>query len=119
MSEARLMDSIMLALCDGTDTILERNNCGMAWMRNGAPVKFGVGSPGGADLVGVFRCGDGRGLAVYVEIKTPTGRQSPEQRTYEQKITRYGAVYVLLRSVEDALAWRADLRRRFARAEAA
>jgi len=104
MTESQLQDAIRLVL-NHPDLVLYRNNCGIAEMR-GHKVRFGVGSPGGADLIGCFR---GRFLAV--EIKTPTGRQSPEQRAFQQLIESKGGIYVILRSVEDARAWLAQLTR--------
>lgn len=104
-TESQLMDAIFLALGSTGEILLHRNNCGMAWMRNGSPVKFGVGNPGGSDLVGVHR-----GRAVYVEIKTPTGRQSVEQKRFQQCVERHGGIYIILRSVDDALAWLARMR---------
>lgn len=103
--ESILQDAIRLALGAEPDVCLFRNNIGMAWMRNGHPVKFGVGGPGGADLIGMFR---GRFLAA--EIKTDTGRQSPEQRQFQQLVERRGGIYVVWRSVDDALAWLAAAR---------
>ncbi|RPH65033.1 MAG: hypothetical protein EHM89_00060 [Acidobacteria bacterium] len=77
----------------------------MAWMRDGKPVRFGVGGPGAADLLGMFR-----GRFVAIEIKTPTGRQSPEQQRFEELVRRRNGIYVVLRSVDDAKAWLAQLR---------
>lgn len=105
MIESQLTPQILLALCGTGEVLLERNNIGMAWMRNGQPVKFGVGGPGGSDFVGTYR-----GRALYVEIKTPTGRQSPEQKTFQNKVERHGALYRIVRSVEDAYALLAELR---------
>jgi hypothetical protein len=103
--ESQLTPKILLALCGTGEVLLERNNIGLAWFRNGNPVKFGVGGPGGSDFVGTYR-----GRALYVELKTPTGRQSPEQRQFQQKVERHGAIYRILRSVEDAQALLAELR---------
>lgn len=105
MTESQLTPQILLALCGTGEVLLERNNIGLAWMKNGAPVKFGVGNPGGSDFVGVYR-----GRALYVEIKTPDGRQSPDQRRFQAKIERHGGIYRVLRSVEDARAFLAELR---------
>jgi hypothetical protein len=85
--------------------LLERNNIGMATMKKGQKVKFGVGGPGGSDFVGTYR-----GRALYVEIKTPTGRQSPEQKQFQQKVERHGAMYRIVRSVDDARALLSELR---------
>jgi hypothetical protein len=105
MTESQLQDAIRLELGRDPDLALWRNNVGMAWMRNGAPVRFGVGGPGAADLIGLYA-----GRFVAIEIKTPTGRLSPEQRTFQQLVERKGGIYVVLRSVDDARAWLATLR---------
>jgi hypothetical protein len=70
-------------------------------------VYAGLG-PGSADLI---ICAFG--LFVGMEVKTPTGKQSPDQIEWEQRITRWGGgQYVLVRSVQDALSWYADLQSR-------
>jgi len=103
--ESQIQDAIRLELGRDPDLVLWRNNIGMAWMRDGSPVRFGVGGPGAADLVGLYR-----GRFVALEIKTPTGRQTPEQKTFQQLVERKGGIYVVMRSVEDARAWLASLR---------
>lgn len=103
MTEAQLQDRIRLELGTVADLVLWRNNCGVA-ERGGHKIRFGVGNPGGADLIGVFR-----GLFVAVEIKTLSGRQTPEQQTFEQLVRRKGGEYVVLRSVEEARDWIARL----------
>lgn len=103
MKEAQLQDRIRLALGAVDGLVLWRNTCGVA-QRNGHTIRFGVGNPGGADLIGCYR-----GRFVAVEIKTPTGRQTPEQVTFQNLITAKGGIYVVLRSVEDAWAWINDL----------
>ncbi len=99
MTESAIQDRIRLALGNVPGLCLWRNNCGTAEVR-GYRVKFGVGNPGGADLIGVWN-----GRFVAVEIKTPTGRQSPDQRKFQDLVESKGGEYVILRSVEDALAW--------------
>lgn len=102
MSESALQDAIRLALGNVPGLVLWRNNIGVAEMR-GYKVRFGVGGPGGADLIGCYR-----GRFVAVEIKTPTGRQSPDQKTFQQLVESKGGTYVILRSVDEALAWIAN-----------
>ena len=60
------------------------------------PVTFGT--PGQADLGGIIA---GAGRRLEVEVKSPTGRQSPEQKQYQGIIERFGGVYILARSVAD------------------
>jgi hypothetical protein len=105
VTESHLMDAIFLALGSTGEILLHRNNVGMARMPNGSPVRFGVGNPGGSDFVGVYR-----GRALYIEIKTPIGRVSPEQRAFAACVERHGAIYRVLRSVDDAHALLQELR---------
>ena len=99
MKESEIQDRIRLALGAVPDLVLWRNNIGNAMIR-GAMVRFGVGGKGGADLIGIYR-----GKFVAVEIKSDTGRQSPDQKLFEQLVLRKQGVYVVLRSVEDAQRW--------------
>lgn len=104
MTEAQLQDAIRLALGARTDVlVLWRNNVGVA-ERNGHMIRFGVGNKGGADLIGLYR-----GRFVAVEIKTPHGRQTLEQRQFEALVQKLGGIYVVLRSVDDAHQWLAQL----------
>jgi hypothetical protein len=107
MRESILQDSIRLALGREPDLVLWRNNIGFDPERR---VRYGVGGPGGADLIGIFR-----GRLVAVEIKTETGRQSAEQREFEQLVKRKGGVYVVLRSEQQALEWIEEMRRAYGR----
>lgn len=60
--------------------------------------RVGVGNPGGADLIGIYH-----GRFIGIEVKTPTGRQSDEQKAFEAGVTRLGGAYCLARSVDDAV----------------
>ena len=103
MKESRIQDEIRLALGRIPGLVLWRNNVGLAEM-HGRKVRFGVGGPGGADLIGVYL---GRFLAV--EVKTATGRQTDEQRTFQNLVESKGGIYVVLRSAEEAAAWASQL----------
>lgn len=109
-AESALMDEVRLALSD-PEAVFWRNNIGIAEMRSrpGARpqmVRFGVGSPGGADLIGLFR-----GRFVAVEVKTPAGRQSKEQRQWQQLVEHKRGVYAIVRSAAEATALLERLRR--------
>jgi hypothetical protein len=54
---------------------------------------------GVSDILGVMPDGTGRMLAV--EVKTPKGRQSPDQILFQKRLERLGGVYILARSVAD------------------
>lgn len=97
MTESQLQDKIRLALGAVPGLCLWRNNCGYDGERR---VRYGVGSPGGADLIGVYN-----GKFVAVEIKTAHGRQSVDQRRFQALVEAKGGEYVILRSVEDAQTW--------------
>lgn len=62
----------------------------------GKPISIGL--PGEADLT-LFQKG---GKTIFIEIKTPTGRQSKQQRTFEKRVTELGFRYVIMRSLSDA-----------------
>lgn len=102
MTESQLQRAIRLELGKRPDLLVVwRNNIGHAVMRHGGRVTFGVGGPGGADLLGLTH----RGQFLAIEIKTPVGRQSPEQRAFESLTVRLNGRYLIMRSVEDARAF--------------
>ena len=53
--------------------------------------------PGAADLI---ICGD-NGKILFVEMKTKTGKQSKNQKNFEEKVTKLGFQYIVCRSLED------------------
>lgn len=108
MTESQLQDKIRLALGADPAIVLWRNNCGAAEMKRGGWLHYGVGNPGGADLIGMFR-----GRFVAAEIKTVVGRISKDQHQFAGCVTSHGGEYVVLRSVDDAITWLADLHRRY------
>lgn len=61
-------------------------------------VSFGL--IGSADILGTTKCG----LPLAVEVKTATGRQSEEQKNFQAAWQSRGGIYVVARSVDDALA---------------
>lgn len=57
----------------------------------------GLGStPGIADLVVM-----GAGRTIWIEIKTPTGNQSPVQKLFQFEVEVSGGEYRIVRSVDD------------------
>lgn len=57
-----------------------------------------IGIPGEADLTLFAE----KGQTIFIEIKTPRGRQSEQQKKFEKAVTRLGYEYVIMRSVEEA-----------------
>lgn len=111
MTEHQLQNSILRAFATLPGLRLWRANTGVARYGN-RTVRFGV--PGQADLTGILpvtlvcpACGieAGRlGVRLEIEVKSETGKQSDEQRAYENIVTRFGGIYILARSVDDVWA---------------
>lgn len=120
MNEANLMRAIQLA-CSRGATRLFRNNVAQAWVgkpeqrphafittvnpgdvviRNARPLHAGL-CTGSSDLIG-WTQRDGAALFTAVEVKTATGRATPEQVNFVEQVTAAGGVAGIVRSVEDA-----------------
>lgn len=99
MSETDIMRAIHEAVVCTGRALLWRNNTGLATYGR-AKVAYGLGV-GGADLVGVLRPS---GRAFALEVKTPTGRLSPEQRAWHRAWADAGGFVACVRSVPEALA---------------
>lgn len=56
------------------------------------------GVPGQPDVVGVVI-----GTAYGIEVKRARGKQSTAQRAFEERFTRAGGVYIVARTLSDAL----------------
>lgn len=76
--------------------IVVRNNVGRFFTANGYPIAVGV--VGLADLT-LFAEG---GKTIFIEVKTSTGRQSKQQKSFEKAVTKLGYEYIVMRSVEEA-----------------
>lgn len=110
MTEHDIQNTIRASIAD--ICVLFRTNAGDFWQGQLAYSKeFGQRvlinirkveglPPGYSDLSGV-RLSDGR--AVFIEVKTPTGRVRPEQVNFIEKMQSFGAVAGICRSAEDAI----------------
>ena len=109
-SETHLQQEIRLAVGTRPDLRLYRNNCGsLPDPRTGRLVTFGL-ARGSADLIGwrtitVTPDMVGTRLAVFcsIEVKTSTGRLTPQQRHWLDAVHRAGGIAGIARSVGDAL----------------
>lgn len=107
MSETNLMNSILIA---DHGCRLFRNNTGAIKDAEGRLVRFGL-CKGSSDLIG-FRPTVitpemvGKTVAVFtaIEVKTPTGKPTPEQVHFIKRVKELGGIAGIARSVEDALA---------------
>jgi hypothetical protein len=97
MTETALMREILVALSQIPGGVFWRVNVGLGQSPDGRKIRYGL--PGQADIAGCFR-----GRHVEIEIKTATGRQSRQQARWQHAIEQAGGVYVLARSVGDAIA---------------
>ncbi len=94
-SETRVLSMILANLHTLPGCMFWRANHGKAQMK-GRWVEFGT--KGQADILG---CAAGKFVAV--EVKTETGRQSPEQKEFQSKVEAAGGIYILARTREDAM----------------
>ena len=61
-----------------------------------------VGLKGVPDIICIIPQGEeGSGIFTGFEVKTPRGRQSPDQILFEKRCKRAGGRYYVVRSVED------------------
>lgn len=102
MREQDIQRLIMLALSEA-GCLIFRNNCGILPSPSGAPVKFGVGNPGGSDLIGIYK-----GRFCAFEIKTAKGKATPAQLNFIAAVIRHGGIAGVVRSPADAVALLAD-----------
>ena len=75
--------------------IVRRNNVGTFLTMYGTPISIGL--PGEPDLT-LFCRG---GKTYFIEIKTPTGKQSKQQKRFQQAVERLGFEYIIMRSLDD------------------
>ena len=74
-------------------------NAGKRSGRMGARMKDEGLTPGAADLCVLLP----KGRCIWMETKTAKGRQSDKQKGFQARCLRLGHVYVLVRSVQDAI----------------
>lgn len=106
-SEASILQDIRLAL--GRRSVLFRNNSGAYQDKTGRWIHYGVGSPGGSDLIGwhtVEITPDmvGKRVAVFtaIEVKKPTGKVTDAQQNFVDQVQKAGGIAGICRSVQEA-----------------
>lgn len=97
MTEADLMRSIMLALSQAGHMVF-RANVGLLYTRDGRPVRTGL-PVGFSDLFGF----SADLTPFFFEVKTSSGRVSPEQAAFLDAMRRRGAIAEVVRSPQAAL----------------
>jgi hypothetical protein len=102
MTETALMRDILVAVNRLPQGLFWRVNVGLGASPDGRMTRYGLA--GQADIAGILN-----GQHVEIEVKTPTGRQSRQQVRWQRAVERAGGVYVLVRSVDEALSALEDL----------
>ena len=97
-TEANVMNDCMIAL-SAAGCLVWRNNCGVLPDKTGRPIRYGVGNPGGADLIGIAP--DGRFLGV--ECKTAMGQPTDAQLRFIAAVQRAGGRAGIARCADDAV----------------
>lgn len=77
-----------------------RCSLGGTFVRNRGAIAFRKNPMTGfPDVAGI--CPDSGGKFFTVEVKTPKGRLSPEQKVWKDKLEGQGVLYIIATSVED------------------
>ena len=106
-SEQAIQQEIILAHSRGPTRLL-RNNCGQCQTKDGRVIRYGVGNPGGSDLIGLHTVTVtpemvGQQLAVFtaIEVKTPIGRTTEQQDRFIAMVKNLGGIAGVARSTDD------------------
>lgn len=99
MAERDILAAVRLALGREPDLVLWRLSAGITRdPLTGRSYRAGL-VPGAADLIGVLAP---HGRLFALEVKTATGRISPEQKLWASLVRDHGGFVATIRSVEDA-----------------
>lgn len=101
MAERDIQNEILMHVGSRKDVRLWRQNAGVARsMESNNVIRMGVA--GCADLTGIVTI-SGIGVRLEIEVKTQKGRQSDQQVRFEKMVQDRGGIYILARSVDDAV----------------
>lgn len=96
-SEKHIQNAILAHYGRDTRMRLWRANAGVARpLGSDQVVRFGL--PGQADLTGILAH---TGRRLEIEVKSAVGRQTKQQRRFQDMIHSFGGLYILARSVDD------------------
>lgn len=99
--ESDALRAIRLALCSIHGVVVWRNNVGVDPMRG---VRYGL-CRGSADLIGIATRADGVGVFVAIEVKSSTGKTTPEQDLFLQLVRSRGGIATVCRSASEAVTY--------------
>lgn len=107
--ETDLKNEILLELGQRPDVYIQNTPCGV-FRALDSERRVRIGNPGQSDLYAVVAVtitpdmvGQTVGVAWFPEVKTARGSQQDNQKLFAHAVTRRGAEYSLIRSVEQAL----------------
>lgn len=95
-----LVNQILLAVGQMEFVRVWKNSTGVAEI-DGRMVAYGL--PGSADITGILTNARNLGLRLEIEVKTGNAVQSKKQKAFEKMILDRGGLYLLARSVDDAI----------------
>ncbi len=92
-------------------SVMHRNNIGAYRDQTGRVIRYGVGNPGGSDLIGWTpvlitheMVGGMLGVFTAIEVKAPRGRPTEAQLNFLRQVQLGGGIAGIARSTQDALA---------------
>jgi hypothetical protein len=110
VSEAAIQQQIRLAM-SRAGSVMHRNNVGAYRDDTGRVIRYGVGNPGGSDLIGWTpvvitqdMVGTKVGVFTAIEVKAPRGRPTEAQLNFLRQVQLGGGIAGIARSTQDALA---------------
>lgn len=98
LGEKRIQNDSLRWLATQRDLRVIRLNTGVGFYGSGAnrrAVRYGV--PGMTDTIVLLP----HGRVAWLEFKSPTGRQSPQQKSFQAMVELLDHIYILARSVDD------------------
>lgn len=98
MSEAETQAAILAHFQGHPRVALWRTNTGAVKIE-GRYLRFGL--KGQSDLQGIIAP---EGRALFVEVKSATGKLRPEQEVFRRLVEKHGALWILARSLDDVVA---------------
>lgn len=105
--EKRVQTAVIAALGAREGVVVWRNNVGstehVGSDGRSQRVTYGVGGRGAPDLLVEVQTPRGAWLAVWLEVKAPSGRLRPEQEAWHAAARARGRHVYVVRSVDEAL----------------
>ncbi len=98
VAEIGIVNECLIAL-SGAGCLVWRNNTGALPDKGGRVMRFGL-CRGSSDIIGVAP----GGIFLAIEVKTATGRATPDQLRFIEAVVRSGGRAGLARSAEEAVA---------------